>query len=65
MSFAPPFMRRLTTRFPQPPDPMRFSDDDRPLATEFPVGTRIFNTSDNAPNFSDGTNWRDSSGNLT
>ncbi len=35
------------------------------LTPQPPAGTAIFNTSDNAPNYSDGTAWRDSDGTLT
>ncbi len=41
-----------------------FSNATRP-AQPVSVGTAIFNTDDNAPNYSDGTNWRDASGALT
>lgn len=37
----------------------------RPAATLYPVGTYIWNTDDNGPNFSDGAAWRDAMGNLT
>jgi hypothetical protein len=48
--------------FMQPPI---YTDVTRPAATTFPVGAMIYNTSDNAPNYSDGTAWRDAAGNLT
>jgi hypothetical protein len=41
------------------------SDATRGSATLVPVGTLIYNTSDNAPNVSDGTNWRDMAGVIT
>ncbi len=44
---------------------LEYTDATRPAATTMPSGTMIWNTSDSAPNFSDGTNWRDASGNLT
>lgn len=37
----------------------------RPDPDSVPVGTIIYNTDDNAPNYSDGTNWRDATGTLT
>ena len=42
-----------------------FNDATRPLASGYPVGSSIWNTSDNAPNFSDGSIWRDAMGNAT
>ncbi len=42
-----------------------FTNVTRPVATAFPVGASIWNSDDNARNYSDGTNWRDSVGNLT
>jgi len=42
-----------------------FSNADRPDASTLQPGTQIFNTDTNTPEWSDGTNWRDSSGNLT
>ena len=44
---------------------MVFTNSSRPLATAVKSGTMIFNSTDEAPNFSDGTNWRDAAGNLT
>ncbi|SHM97432.1 hypothetical protein SAMN04488057_1055 [Cyclobacterium lianum] len=41
-----------------------FTSSLRPPADEIPTGTRIFNTTTNKDNISDGTNWRDSAGNL-
>jgi hypothetical protein len=38
---------------------------NRPAATAVSVGTLIHNTNDNAPNVSDGTNWRDMAGVVT
>jgi hypothetical protein len=66
-SFAP-FMYRVHVtpiRFPAPPDPLQYSNLTRPAATIFPVGSWIFNTDDNAPNYSDGTVWRDANGDET
>ena len=45
--------------------PMTFTNATRPVATSVPIGTMIFNTSDSAPNWSDGTDWRDAAGNIT
>jgi hypothetical protein len=42
-----------------------YTNASRPSAASLSAGTSIFNTDDNAPNWSDGTNWRDASGNLT
>jgi hypothetical protein len=38
---------------------------NRPAATTYSAGAVIWNTDDNMPNFSDGTNWRDAAGNVT
>jgi hypothetical protein len=38
---------------------------NRPAATTYSSGAVIWNTDDNMPNFSDGTNWRDAAGNVT
>ncbi|WP_211062127.1 glycosyl hydrolase family 28-related protein [Heyndrickxia faecalis] len=42
-----------------------FNNSTRPSPSYVGVGGVIYNTDDNAPNFSDGTNWRDAMGNLT
>lgn len=42
-----------------------FTDGNRPAASAYAAGSYIYNTSDNAPNWSDGTNWRDAAGNVT
>jgi len=42
-----------------------YSDTSRPDASTKPVGYIFFNTSDNFPNVSDGTNWRNMSGTIT
>lgn len=42
-----------------------FDNTTRPDPTTVAVGTQIYNTDDNAPNYSDGTNWRDSDGAIT
>ena len=42
-----------------------YTDSTRPSAALFLAGTRIWNTDDNAYNYSDGTNWRDAQGGLT
>ena len=36
----------------------------RPDASDYQPGFAIWNTDDAAPNYSDGTSWRDSAGNL-
>lgn len=41
------------------------SDANRPAASSWPVGLPIWNTDDNAVNYSDGTNWRSAIGELT
>lgn len=46
-------------------EPETYSNALRPLATAYPAGTMIWNTDDNAPNYSDGTAWRDAVGSLT
>lgn len=52
--------------YPEIPDPtVTYSNTTRPAATSVAAGTMIFNTDDNAPNFSDGTNWRDADGVIT
>ena len=42
-----------------------YTNDLRPLPNTVPPGTGIWNTDDKAPNWSDGTNWRDSVGVIT
>jgi hypothetical protein len=42
-----------------------FSNTNRPLASAVDMGTMIFNSDDGAPNWSNGTNWIDSSGEET
>ena len=42
-----------------------YSNSTRPAAGLFRPGFRIWNTDDNAPNYSDGTNWRDAAGVIT
>ena len=42
-----------------------YSNATRPSATLYPAGFMIWNTSDSAPNYSDGTDWRDAVGVLT
>jgi hypothetical protein len=42
-----------------------YTDGTRPSASSVGAGTMIYNSGDNAPNFSDGTNWRDAIGNIT
>ena len=41
------------------------TDATRPAATEFLPGTKIWNTDDNAWNYSNGTAWYDAVGGLT
>jgi hypothetical protein len=43
----------------------QYSNATRPAASSVPAGTLIDNTDDNAPNKSDGTNWRDMMGAVT
>lgn len=42
-----------------------YTNANRPAASSVAVGGAIWNTDDNAPNFSDGTNWRDAAGLVT
>jgi hypothetical protein len=42
-----------------------FTNLNRPAASAVVTFSEIFNTDDNAPNWSDGANWRDSSGAIT
>lgn len=42
-----------------------FADSTRPAASGVAAGGYVYNTDDNAPNWSDGTNWRDAAGNVT
>ena len=42
-----------------------FSNTSRPSASSVPVGYIFFNSNDNFPNVSDGTNWRNMSGTIT
>lgn len=42
-----------------------YSDITRPLPPDWPIFGAIWNTSDNALNWSDGTNWRDATGAIT
>ena len=45
--------------------PAVYSNTTRPPANTVPVGRMIFNTDDDAPNWSNGTDWLDASGHLT
>lgn len=45
--------------------PLSFSDTTRGSAANVPVLSYIWNTDDNALNWSDGTNWRDATGAIT
>ena len=42
-----------------------YTDGTRPAATAVPTFSAIWNTTDNAPNWSDGAAWRDSAGVIT
>lgn len=42
-----------------------YTNAARPAATAVPAFTFIFNTDDAAPNWSDGTDWRDAAGVIT
>lgn len=42
-----------------------YTDGTRPTAASAGKGTMIWNDTDNAPNFSDGANWRDAMGSVT
>jgi hypothetical protein len=42
-----------------------YSDGSRPAASSLVKGAAIWNTSDNAPNYSDTSNWRDAAGATT
>lgn len=42
-----------------------FSNATRPDPSAVPVGHEIWNSDDNAPNYSDGTAWRDAAGLIT
>ena len=44
--------------------PPTYTDATRPTAN-MQVGAMIYNTGDNAPNFWDGTNWRDAASVIT
>jgi hypothetical protein len=43
----------------------QYSNTTRPAATAWPVFGAIWNTNDNALNWSDGTNWRMADGTIT
>lgn len=47
------------------PPVQSYSNAGRPAATAYAAGSAIWNTDDNAPNYSDGTNWRDAAGSTT
>lgn len=42
-----------------------FTNASRPDPSTVSRGTRIWNLDSNAPEYSDGTNWRDADGNIT
>lgn len=46
-------------------DATQWTDANRLAANIFKPGTCFWNSSDNAPNYSDGTNWRDAAGVVT
>ena len=45
--------------------PQSFTSAARPDPSSVPLFTWIYNIDDNAPNYSDGTNWRDAAGLIT
>jgi hypothetical protein len=45
--------------------PAQYNNAGRPAAGDVPAFTFIWNTDDNAPNWSDGTAWRDAAGVVT
>jgi len=45
--------------------PAVYNNTTRPPANTVPVGRMIFNTDDDTPNWSNGTDWLDASGHLT
>jgi len=55
------FLLNLFDRLP----PKVYTNATRPAASSVAVGTQIWNSDDKSPNWSDGTNWYDSSGNIT
>jgi hypothetical protein len=59
------FRQTETTGAPAIETRMVCTDATRPAATEFLPGTRIWNTDDNAFNYSDGTSWYNAVGVLT
>ncbi len=59
------FRQTETTSAPAIESRRECTDADRPAADTFLRGTGIWNTDDNAYNYSDGTNWRDAQGALT
>jgi hypothetical protein len=44
---------------------LSYTNSSRPAASGITAGTAIWNTDDDAPQWSDGTNWRDGMGNIT
>ena len=53
-----------TTKYDNEPLPT-YTNDDRPDASTVTIGLAIWNLDDNAPNYSDGENWRDAQGHIT
>ncbi len=63
LSFIPPELRGALDRTLEASVKLDiFTNATRPDATVFPAGTVIFNSDDAAPNYSDGTIWRDAAG---
>ena len=59
------FRQTETTGMPAVESRQVYTDTTRPAATLFLPGTRIWNTDDNAYNYSNGTDWYDAVGGLT
>jgi hypothetical protein len=59
------FRQTETTGAPAVEARMVCTDANRPSATTFLAGTKVWNTDDAAYNYSDGTAWRDAIGALT
>jgi hypothetical protein len=57
-------MARIMPTFDNKPLPV-YNNATRGEASAMFAGTVIWNTDDNAPNWSDGEYWRDSRGNIT
>ena len=59
------FRQTETTGAPAIESRQVYTDATRPAATTFLPGTGIYNTDDNAWNYSNGTAWYDAQGGLT